>query len=774
MRFRSILWSAIWIGIISQASSLPAAPPKLPLVPPEQVGMRSDRLAIIDELVASGIQDRRMPGCVVAIGRHGRLAFLKAYGDRQLEPTKVPMTVDTVFDMASITKPVATGTSVMIMVEQGKMRLRNRVSHYLPNFAVNDKDKITITQLLTHHGGLIPDNALSDYFDGTTKAYERIDALKTYVDPGTRFVYTDVGFIVLARIVEELTGQNIDEFSRENIFAPLGMTETGYRPEDSLKTRAATTEQREEQWIQGEVHDPRAYEMDGIAGHAGLFSTAQDLAVYAQMMLQSGEYAGVRILSPLSVAKMTEARDVSGNLRSLGWDKNSVYSSNRSELFSDRAYGHGGFTGTVLWIDPELDLFFIFLSNRVHPNGKGNINSLAGRIATVACSAIDDQTDPSSPLAVKTGLDQLCADECRMLKGQRVGLITNHTGIDAQGTSNITRLQASPNVELAALFSPEHGIAGQLDIASISDSTDENTGLKVFSLYGKTRQPTAAQLEEIDTLVFDIQDIGTRFYTYISTMGLAMQAAAEHGKRFVVLDRPNPINGVTVDGPVLDAGQESFVGFHGIPVRHGMTIGELAMMFREELNLELDLHVVRMKDWHRDRYFDQTELIWVDPSPNMRNLNQAILYPGIGLLETTNLSVGRGTDTPFERFGAPWIKGADLAKALNSKNLAGVRFTPIRFQPASSVYQGQACEGVQISITDRDEIVPLDVGFQIALCLRELYPESWETDRYNRLLGDQQVLKMIQTGASPSTIRTAINAELSDFHPRRSRFLLYP
>lgn len=757
-------------------AAISATPAKLPVVAPESVGLRTDHLARIDEIVADGLAAKKMPGCVIAIGRHGKLAFLRAYGNRRLEPQIEPMTIDTVFDMASITKPVATATSVMMLVERGQLRLRDRVSEYLPEFSANGKKDITIAQLLTHHGGLIPDNALKDYIDGPEMAMERINALGMYVEPGTRFVYTDVGFIVLAEIIRQVTGDDVHQFSQRNLFVPLNMIETGFVPDAALRQRAAPTETRSEQWMQGEVHDPRAYQLGGIAGHAGLFSTAQDLAVYAQMMLQSGAYDGVRILSPLTVAKMTEDRDVSGNRRALGWDKLSVYSSNRSELFSPSAFGHGGFTGTVLWIDPELDLFFIFLSNRVHPNGKGNVNSLAGRIATVVSAAIDDQlieAKPEPATRIRTGLDELCADSCNVLANQRIGLITNQTGIDGGGRQNIQRLREFPRVQLKALFSPEHGLAGRLDVAAISDSTDESTGLQVFSLYGKTRQPTPEQLQEIDTLVFDIQDIGTRFYTYISTMGLAMQAAAEQGKRFVVLDRPNPIDGVTVDGPVLDGGRESFVGFHSLPVRHGMTIGEMATMFKAELNLDLDLTIVKMKGWSRESYFDETGLIWVNPSPNMRTLNQAILYPGIGLLETTNISVGRGTDTPFERIGAPWIDGVELAAALNAAQLRGIRFTPIHFEPNSSVYEGVTCQGVQLLITDRSRVCPLDVGFEIATCLRAMYADAWTAAAYDRLLADAQVMELVMNGSETQSIRAAFRNELNDFRKRRANYLLY-
>ncbi|MCA8995243.1 MAG: DUF1343 domain-containing protein, partial [Planctomycetaceae bacterium] len=320
---------------------------------------------------------------------------------------------------------------------------------------------------------------------------------------------------------------------------------------------------------------------------------------------------------------------------------------------------------------------------------------------------------------------------------------------------------------------PEHGFEGQLDVARDGDSRDPTSGLKVFSLYGKTRTPTAEMLSEIDTLVFDIQDIGARFYTYVSTMGNAMQAAASHGVRFVVLDRPNPINGVDVQGPVLDAGSESFVGFHPISVRHGMTVGELATMFKAELKLDLDLQIIRMQGWHRDDYFDATGLPWINPSPNMRSLAEAVLYPGIGLLETTNLSVGRGTDTPFEVIGAPYIDGVKLASELSQAGLPGVRFVPIRFQPASSKFSGEVCGGINIAVVDRSTFHPLRTGLTVAHVLRRLYPRQWETKSLNRLLADERTWKSLVDGKPVAAIQAEYQDELTDFLRRRDRFLLY-
>ena len=759
----------VFLCLAFHCSICSAAVPKLPRATPETVGMDSARLGQIDRLVAEGLESRQMPGCVVAIGRRGRLVWLKAYGHKQLEPERVRMTTDTVFDMASLTKPIATATSVMILAEQGKIRPGDPVAKYLPEFGSNGKQSITVFQLLTHQGGLIPDNSLADYADGIEKAWQRILAMKLHTEPGTKFVYTDMGFIVLAKLVDRVSGQNIDEFSRDHIFRPLGMTETGYLPDISLRRRAAPTQQRGGQWIQGEVHDPRAHRLGGIAGHAGLFSTATDLAVYAQTMLGRGEYGGARILRPGTVAQMARAYPVSSGLRGLGWDKRTGYSSSRGVSFSAKAFGHGGFTGTVLWIDPELELFVIFLSNRLHPDGKGAVNRLAGRIGTVAADAITDIEPPS----VLTGIDVLRRDGFRPLAGRRVGLITNQTGIGRDSLSTLRLLHEAPNVHLVALFSPEHGIEGKLDIPRIGDTRDGTSGLTIHSLYGETRKPTAEMLGDLDTLVFDIQDIGTRFYTYISTMGHAMRAAAEHKIRFVVLDRPNPIGGLVVAGPMLDADRESFVAFHRLPIRHGMTIGELARMFKAELQLDLDLQVIRMEGWRRGELFDATGLPWVNPSPNMRNLTQALLYPGVGLLETTNLSVGRGTDTPFEVIGAPWLDGRRLAHDLNRAELPGVRFVPIRFTPSSSKFQGQRCGGVNILIVHRDTFRPIHTGLHIACRLRLLYPDTWDARAYDRLLADRPTLDALLQGKPAGEIELLWQDDLDKFRTRRSRFLLY-
>ncbi len=784
--------TALLMMIVGRANA------EIPLVPAEQLGLSPKHLALIDDLVEMEIYEKKLPGCVVAIGRTGGVGMLKAYGLRQVEPKEEEMTVNTVFDMASLTKPIATATSIMILVERGDVRLGDPVANHLSEFGKNGKEDITIEDLLVHRGGLIPDNSLKDYEDGPNKSWERICELHAKKKSARDFVYSDVGFIVLGKLVGEAYGKPLDQFTTEEIFDRLNMLETGYNPGESLRARAAPTEKQDGKWLRGTVHDPRAALLDGVAGHAGLFSTASDLAIYCDAMLR-GARAGdesARIMSRATEAEMLRPRDVAGNRRALGWDNRSGYSTNRGELFSDRAFGHGGFTGTAMWVDPELDLFVIFLSNRLHPDGKGNVNPLAGRIGTIAAAAIVKtnaeggrrkaegsstrvrhsafRIQHSASAPVLTGIDVLVRDDFKQLQGRRVGLITNHTGLDREGRRTIDLLYNARGVDLVALFSPEHGIAGTLDHDGIKNARDEATGLPVHSLYdGEVRRPRKEHLEGIDTLVFDIQDVGARFYTYTSTMAWAMEAAGESGLKYVVLDRPNPIGGVAVEGPTADAGRESFVGCHTIPVRHGMTVGELARMIREERGIDVELEVVEVEGWRRGDYWDATGLTWVNPSPNMRSLTEAVLYPGMGVWETTNISVGRGTNTPFEVLGAPWMDGQALAAELNAAGLKGVRFIPIEFTPDDSKFKGQKCGGVNVTIVDRAAIDSVAIGVEIACTLRKLYAKDWQTKRADRLLINGRVYDAILDGADRQEIETLYRAELAEFLQRREKYLLY-
>ncbi|MGH9839271.1 MAG: exo-beta-N-acetylmuramidase NamZ domain-containing protein [Blastocatellia bacterium] len=802
-------------SLLALQSVLAQGPQPLATVAPSAVGMSPAQLTNIDQIVEAEIAKKQLPGAVVLVGRQGKIVWRRAYGNRALEPREEPMTTDTIFDLASLTKVVATATSVMILVERGQVRLGDPVSRYIPEFADSGKRNITVEQLLVHRSGLIADNEIKDYEQGPEKAMENIWRLAPLAEAGAKFIYSDVNYIVLAELVRRAGGKPINEFAEENIFAPLGMKDTSYKPAAALKSRIAPTEKRaaaastgekasgREHWMRGEVHDPRAYLLGGVAGHAGLFSTGADLAVYCQMILNGGEYQGRRILGPLAVARMTEGRPSGGNgadglVRGLGWDIFTGFSANRGDLFPVGSFGHTGFTGTGLWLDPSSETFVVFLSNRVHPKldpkQPADVGSLRGRVASVVASSIiappfanegvkgrkgEGVTHPLTPspfhpftLALN-GIDVLKRDNFALLKGKRVGLITNHTGRDRDGASTIDLLHKAPEVKLVALFSPEHGIRGALDQEKITNSTDEKTGLPIFSLYGEAKAPIAGMLKDLDVLVFDIQDVGARFYTYISTMGMAMEAAAKNNKPFIVLDRVNPINGEDVEGGLADLDKLSFIAYQPIPIRHGMTVGELARLFNTERGIDADLQVVRVEDWKRSAWFDETGLTWINPSPNMRSLTQATLYPGVCLLEPTNVSVGRGTDTPFEVIGAPWIDGRKLAEALNNANLPGVRFVPLRFTPKSSVHKDAECGGVNIIITDRRVFEPVVTGLELAVQLKKLFPRDFSVERFNRLLVNQKIFDAFRSGADARAMRQIWESDLNSFRAIRRKYLLY-
>src|SRR5215831_8302583 len=796
---------------------------QLPATQPSAEGFSADRLALMDAAIADAIARKELPGAVVLVGRHGKVVWRKAYGARAVEPQRETMSADTIFDLASLTKVVATTTSIMMLIEQGKIRLSDSIVQFIPEMKGEGRDAITIEQLLTHTTGFAPDFDLRDRWTGYDEAIKRLYREPLRSTPGTRFVYSDINYITLGEVVHRVSGMMLDEFARTNIFAPLGMRDTGFRPEAKLRARIAPTEKRRgqmnylgdsgadagsegDQWLRGQVHDPTSFRMGGVAGHAGLFSTADDLAVFCQTLLNGGVYNGARILSPLTIAAMTQPHAVSesGAARGLGWDIASSFSSNKGDLFPLGSFGHTGFTGTSIWIDPESDTFVIFLSNRVHPDGKGDVGALRGRVASIVASSITDASagnarsqagnsaaDLLASLArfnrnsaaannaavtadaqVLTGIDVLERDGFKQLKGMRIGLVTNQTGRDRSGRSTIDVLFKAPEVKLVALFSPEHGIRGLAD-EKVSDSKDEVTGLPIYSLYGETRRPKPEQLQGLDALVYDIQDVGARFYTYTATLGNVMEEAGKAKLPVFVLDRPNPINGIDIEGPVADADKFSFTAYYAIPVRYGMTIGELARLFNEEKKLGADLRVIQLENWRRAMWLDATGLTWTNPSPNMRSLTEAALYPGIGLLETTNVSVGRGTDTPFEVVGAPWIDGAKLAAHLNARRIPGVRFVPIRFKPNASVFKNEDCGGVNIVITDRARFQSVAAGIEIAAALHALYQSDWKIDSYLRLLVNADTLERLKRGETPEELTRSWASGLDNFRKQRARALLY-
>jgi uncharacterized protein YbbC (DUF1343 family)/CubicO group peptidase (beta-lactamase class C family) len=805
---------------------------------------------LIDQLVAEAIADQRTPGAVVLVGQGDAVVFEKAYGRRAVVPAAEPMSLDTIFDLASLTKVVATTTAVLQLMEQGRIRLNDTVASHIPGFARHGKNGITIRHLLTHVSGLRPDVDLHPWEGYQTAIDLALEEVPTSA-PGERFVYSDINFFLLGDIVARVSGMPLDEYTRRHIFEPLGMTDTGFNPAADKRPRIAPTERcaidagypcntPDAPHLRGVVHDPTARRMGGVAGHAGLFGTARDLSRFARMLLGGGSLGSTRVMSPATVAKLASPATPENlpSVRGLGWDIDTSFSSNRGELFPIGSFGHTGFTGTSIWIDPYSHGYVIFLSSRLHPDGKGDVTPLRARVATVAAAELarlkpgpaaspaslgKTSASPAgvgstlgSPIAagpgstlgslisagpgfsrgsamtgrdfsvsapvsavdqvaasVLPGIDVLIRDNFAVLKGKRVGLITNHTGRASDGTSTIDLIHKAPGVQLVALFSPEHGIRGILD-ANVPSSRDDQTGLPIHSLYGETRRPTDAMLANLDTLVLDLQDVGVRFYTYAATMGYVMEEAARRKIAVVVLDRPNPINGWQIEGPGAD---QAFVGFNAyvsaMPVRHGMTLGELAQLFNEEQKIGASLSVIPMANWRRDFWYDDTALAWINPSPNMRNLNQAALYPGIGAIEYSNISVGRGTDQPFEQIGAPWIDGRALARALNARELPGVRFYPVAFTPASSKFNGEQCQGVFMVITNRAALQPVRLGLEVAAALWKLHGNAYRMENTDRLLGSTTMLERVRTGDDPARVAASWAEAEARWRLLRAKYLLY-
>ncbi|MEZ5400490.1 MAG: DUF1343 domain-containing protein [Bryobacteraceae bacterium] len=741
--------------------------------------------ADIGRIVTEALGKDQTPGAVVEVGGARGPVFRKAYGSRALVPAREAMTEDTIFDAASLTKVVATTSSLMKLVERGLVRIDDPVTVYLPGFQ-NGKSDITVRQLMTHYSGLRPDLDLEPAWSGYDTGIAKALADKPVAKPGERFIYSDINFILLGEIVRQRSGARVDQFAYEQVFQPLGMKDTLYTPPEAWRPRIAPTEKENgmAEPLRGVVHDPTTRFMDGVAGHAGMFTTAGDLGRWARMILNGGLLEGARLVNAATVARFTEPSSPEGmrDIRGLGFDIASRYSANRGELFPLGSFGHTGFTGTSMWIDPSSKTYVLLMSNSVHPRRRPPLTSLRSRVATIA-AAHSGANLPRSILArppkprfarVSTGLDVLTERAFAQLKGKRVGLITNHTGINRDGLRNVD-LMLRAGVRVAGLLSPEHGIAGTEDHENVADGVDAKTKIPIHSLYrNKDRRPPQALLKQFDVVVFDIQDVGARFYTYMCTMLYAMEESAKARIPFVVLDRPNPITGTHVEGPMIDDDVHSFVGCLPIPLRHGMTMGELAAMANAEQKIGANLEVVKMRGWLRSDWLDSTGLTWVNPSPNMRSLTGATLYPGIGMLEyTKSYSVGRWTDGPFEQIGAPWINGPALAEYLSRREIPGVRFYATVFAPNGDPLNGQTCRGVRFVVTDREELDATRLGLELAGALLKLFPGKVDLTANAKLIGRKAVIGKLAAGEDPAAVARWMRAETVRFLEVRAKYLLY-
>lgn len=888
--------------------------------------LRADFTAA-DTLINDAISKHKLPGAVLLVGHDGQIIYHHAYGNRKIageagidgmpSPAE-PMTEDTIFDMASLTKCLATATAIMQLYEQGKLRFDDPIQTYLPEFNPSqdvERAKVTVRMLLTHYSGEPADVSLKDSWGlvapDRSEGFHRALMTPLQSAPAATFRYSDINFILLGMLVEKLSGQTEDVYTLEHIFRPLGMTSTRYRPisgcnpyqptvSSPLPPRdlparcpeliaapqplqriaptahddegSASTNPTFDRLLTGFVHDPTTRRMGGVAGHAGVFSTARDVALYAQALLdkllydkgpfplqqstlqimtrmqQPGANAQQLIAAGIAQQAALANRDFNSDpnqdlllapaypaikgqsLRAFGWDIDTAFSKPRGVVFPIGSFGHTGFTGTTLWIDPQSNTYYVLLSNAIHPRGNPPISNLRGEVATAISAALqlygfcaDVLAACHTETAAKTTLTGLDAlewshfAELATIAAQhnnqlRLGLLTNQSGIDSQHRRTIDVLstflpEAIPSAHLVTLFSPEHGIAGRFDSTRIGAETDAATGLHVTSLYGakdSDKRPSHEQLKDLDAVVIDLQDAGVHFWTYETILGYFLEASAQEQRAFnhkldiVVLDRPNPIGGTAVQGPIVDEKLESYTGYMPLPARHGMTFGELACYInRYKLDtatsnpLNAPLTVVRMQHWKRDEYFDQTGLTWTNPSPNLRSVEAAVAYPALGLIEGTNLSVGRGTETPFSFFGAgapakdektgmqvpAWFKASDVTAILMARRIPGVRFEATKIDISEDQnhypYHGQRIEAVRTIITDRASLDAPELGIEILSALHKLYPTQFRLDRATPLVANQATVDAIARGEDPRDIAQLWEQPINRFKAAREAILLY-
>ena len=744
-------------------------------------------------IVAGQIAANRLPGAVVALGDASRVTVLASFGRRAITPLAEPMTDDTLFDLASLTKVVATTTAVLQLAERGRIDLDAPVANYWPAFGAHGKASITTRELLTHTSGLPAE--LAHLPRGAGAGRRALADVTPVAAAGTRMIYSDVNFAVLGELVVRVSGQSLDRWCSAHIFRPLGMTNTRFRPSAAQRARTAPTTADMSGMRRGRVHDPLAAALGGVAGNAGLFSTAADLARFAQMLLGGGERNGVRVLSAASVAALATPADAArpAPWRGLGWEIEAPFVANRDRLVPIGAIAHTGYTGTALWIDFVSRRFLVVLTNRVHPDGEGDARPIREQVRALVASTAPVRTDgdiahrlpwtagaiaqarqlpaanPARGTPVRTGIDVLRDERFAPLAGRRVALITNRSGFDANGTRTVDLLAHAPNLTLVALFAPEHGLATDVD-APYADTTDVATGLPVHRLYGDTRRLPPAALEGIDALVFDIQDAGVRFFTYETTLGYALEAAAARGVPIYVLDRPDPLGADRMGGPV-STNEQRFTSYFPLPLAPAMTVGELATLFNAERHLHADLHVITMAGYTRTQRFDATGLGFAPLSPNLRSLTALDLYPDVGLIEGANVSVGRGTPQPFEWIGAPWLDGARLAAAMQAA-YPSARFAPIDFVPTESTWHGQLCHGVSIANAPADR-VPGELGIALLVTLHALYPDRFDLAATRDALGSPAVYDAIAAGADAAAAAAIAAAETARFAPLRRTALLY-
>ncbi len=723
----------------------------------------------------TAIEGRAFPGCTFQVGSEDQPLWTAAFGHHDYSG-RTPVTLDAIYDLASVTKVAGTTAVFMRLVALEKVRLDDPVSRWIPEFVADIDDpqqraqrqRVTVEQLLTHSSGLGPWRPFYREVDSYAELIAAACQVPLVAEPGESHRYSDIGLMIAGEVAARAGGRSLPELERELVFDPLEMSDTWRCPPAELLPRIPPTEEDADsgEFVHGVVHDENARAGEGRTGHAGLFSTAKDLGKLAAELLRAAQ--GRSCLFPRQVVdQFFEPRRVGNTQRAVGWN---IVPDSGGQILS-----HTGFTGTSLQLDLRRQRYIVLLSNRVHPTRD---NQQIGRVRREFRAAVERQfASIPSPPAIERQFTELL----QTLEGKRVGLLTNHSSVDAEFRFLADRLHASPQVTLVCFFAPEHGLRGDRQAGQkVEDYEDDATGLPVYSLYSQRRIPTPEQLAEIDVLLCDLQDVGARFYTFVWTVVSAMEAASLENTQVVIFDRPNPIGLAHVEGAPtrLNAGLIGPIWSgqpFGVPTRHGMTVGEIATLVNEAwATNRADLTVVRVPDYTRSTRFVDTGYPWVMPSPNMPTLDTATVYPGTCIFEGTNLSEGRGTTRPFELIGAPFVQPHHVAAHLNDAGLPGVRFREAWFTPTFDDHAGQLCGGVQVHVTDPDTFQPVRTGLVMLKAFCELYPEQVTVTSFaSRLMGIPDLHRRIRTESVESLIDDW-QADLLEFQQLRQPHLLYP
>jgi uncharacterized protein YbbC (DUF1343 family) len=703
------------------------------------------------------------------VGDRETTHFHDACGARQIVPAVRPAHKDTPYDLASLTKVLATTTAVLLLRDEGALDLDGPVSHYLPIPAFS---RFTLRHCLTNTAGLVAGMPYYKESASINEMLQRCSALDLSWPPGTHRRYSDVGFMILGKVVELAARDSLDAFCAKRIYAPLQMRHTAFNPPKAWADACAATENcpwRKKVMV-GKVHDENAYAVGGVAGHAGLFSTAEDIARFCRALVSG------KLLSEKSVVEMSRLGQVPFYpWQGLGWRLDPWAGAGEGFLPVRTAIGHTGWTGTSLWIDLDRGLFVILLANTCHPSRDKRDTETLRRVfhAAVAREFYPNRSNTHS------GLDRLLHENFEPVRGKRLGLLTNQAAVDQLNRPILDVLALDPAVNVRVVFSPEHGFSARAEAGEhVSSETGKGSAPPIISLYGKQKKPTAEQLKNVDLFVIDLQDVGSRYYTYMATMRDCLEVCAEAGKPVLVLDRPNPTGGEVLEGPIATE-TKSLTCCAAVPARHGMTMGELALFFRKTMpgGERLKLTVSQLDAWPRRLLFTQCALPWVPPSPNIPTPETALLYAGMCLFESANLNEGRGTETPFYVVGAPWLDAQAVIANVAPEDHAGCSLEPIAYTPRSipgkasdPVYRDKPCKGIRIKVQDPVKLRPFRLAVALVCALRRRHPDALTVTRgLDTLSGGPDLRRRIESGAAPRDIIAAYEPALAAFDAARPK-----